>query len=98
MDDQGNGGSRPMVQGNWTCSGCGATITELPFEPDGERPVFCRECHQKKQAERRGPREMVQGDWECAECGVKITQLPFQPDGSQPILCKACYLKQKDAR
>ena len=53
MDDQGNGGSRPMVQGNWTCSGCGATITELPFEPDGERPVFCRECHQKKQAERR---------------------------------------------
>ena len=22
-----------MHQGNWKCSGCGATITELPFEP-----------------------------------------------------------------
>lgn len=39
---------RPMVQGNWTCSQCGAAITELPFEPDGERPVFCRDCHRQK--------------------------------------------------
>lgn len=39
---------RQMVQGNWTCSQCGAAITELPFEPDGERPVFCRDCHRQK--------------------------------------------------
>ncbi|MFH1412862.1 MAG: CxxC-x17-CxxC domain-containing protein [bacterium] len=37
-----------MVKGNWTCSQCGATITELPFEPDGERPLFCRDCHKQK--------------------------------------------------
>jgi len=24
---------REMVQGNWTCAGCGKTITELPFKP-----------------------------------------------------------------
>ncbi|HLD27591.1 MAG TPA: CxxC-x17-CxxC domain-containing protein [Patescibacteria group bacterium] len=48
MDNRGNFGSRPMVQGNWTCSGCGAEITELPFEPDGDRPVYCRDCYKPK--------------------------------------------------
>jgi CxxC-x17-CxxC domain-containing protein len=43
---------REMIKGNWTCSGCGATITELPFEPDGERPIYCRDCHRQKRAER----------------------------------------------
>jgi len=50
MDNQNQGqfGQRQMYQGQWKCSGCGAAITELPFEPDGERPVFCRDCHGKK--------------------------------------------------
>jgi CxxC-x17-CxxC domain-containing protein len=49
------GGKRPyreMHKGSWTCSDCGAEITELPFEPSPERPVYCRECWTKKRAER----------------------------------------------
>ncbi|HBH46952.1 MAG TPA: hypothetical protein DDX47_06360 [Candidatus Jacksonbacteria bacterium] len=38
-------GPATMVQGNWNCSKCNAEITELPFEPDGTRPVYCRDCH-----------------------------------------------------
>ncbi|MFH1587070.1 MAG: CxxC-x17-CxxC domain-containing protein [Candidatus Diapherotrites archaeon] len=29
-----------------TCSDCGQE-TEVPFKPDGSRPVYCRECYQK---------------------------------------------------
>ena len=56
MDNQNFAGDRKMYQGNWTCSGCGAAITELPFEPDGERPLFCRDCHRQKMQDRR-PRQ-----------------------------------------
>ncbi|MFO0704732.1 MAG: CxxC-x17-CxxC domain-containing protein [Candidatus Andersenbacteria bacterium] len=41
-----------MVQGNWKCSNCGTEITQLPFEPDGQRPVYCRDCHAQRRAER----------------------------------------------
>ncbi|MFA5249615.1 MAG: CxxC-x17-CxxC domain-containing protein [Candidatus Paceibacterota bacterium] len=43
---------RPMIKGEWKCSECGAIITEMPFQPDPERPIFCRECWRKKRAER----------------------------------------------
>ncbi|MCK4520922.1 hypothetical protein KAT95_03675 [Candidatus Parcubacteria bacterium] len=39
---------RKMYQGHWKCSECGKEITELPFEPSGDRPLYCRECHAKK--------------------------------------------------
>jgi CxxC-x17-CxxC domain-containing protein len=29
-----------------TCSDCG-TETQVPFKPDGDRPVYCRDCYQK---------------------------------------------------
>ncbi|PIY96730.1 MAG: hypothetical protein COY66_03240 [Candidatus Kerfeldbacteria bacterium CG_4_10_14_0_8_um_filter_42_10] len=48
MEDQQNFGQRKMYQGQWTCSECGAAITELPFEPDGDRPIYCRDCHRKR--------------------------------------------------
>lgn len=34
-----------------TCSECGKE-TEVPFKPDGERPVYCRECYMKKKKQR----------------------------------------------
>jgi len=43
---------RRMYQGNWKCSECGKEITELPFEPSPDRPIFCKECWAKKRAER----------------------------------------------
>ena len=51
MDNQNQADdNRQMHQGNWSCSQCGAAITELPFEPDGERPLFCRDCYRNKRA------------------------------------------------
>ncbi|MAG59430.1 hypothetical protein CMO96_01425 [Candidatus Woesebacteria bacterium] len=52
MNDGNNFGQRQMVQGNWTCSSCQAQITELPFQPDGTRPVFCGDCHRKQRQDR----------------------------------------------
>ena len=43
-------GQRQMFQGNWKCSECAAEITELPFEPSGDRPLFCRDCHRAKRS------------------------------------------------
>jgi CxxC-x17-CxxC domain-containing protein len=34
-----------------TCADCGQE-TEVPFKPDGSRPVYCRECFQKHKPKR----------------------------------------------
>jgi len=52
MENRNYSNDRQMVTGNWTCSQCGAAITELPFQPDGERPLFCRDCHKQKLQDR----------------------------------------------
>lgn len=36
-----------MYQGNWKCSSCGGTITELPFQPRSESGLTCRDCWSK---------------------------------------------------
>lgn len=43
---------RKMFKGHWTCSDCGAEITELPFEPSPDRPIYCRECWSKRKSQR----------------------------------------------
>jgi len=42
MEDDKFGRKRYKV----TCSECGQE-TEVPFKPDGERPVYCQECFRK---------------------------------------------------
>lgn len=34
-----------------TCADCG-TQTQVPFKPDGERPVYCRDCYRKRRPRR----------------------------------------------
>jgi len=46
------GDSGPREMHKTKCSDCGAE-TEVPFKPDPERPVYCRECLPKH----RKPRE-----------------------------------------
>lgn len=42
----GFGGARPQRQMyQATCSNCGVQ-TEVPFQPSGEKPVYCRDCYQ----------------------------------------------------
>jgi CxxC-x17-CxxC domain-containing protein len=48
----GYGGSRPareMFQA--TCSGCGK-VAEVPFQPRGDKPVYCRDCFSSRQSYR----------------------------------------------
>jgi len=35
-----------------TCADCGKEC-EVPFKPDGSRPVYCRECYSKRRPPRR---------------------------------------------
>lgn len=37
------------------CAECGAAITELPFEPKADRPVYCRQCNSARRKQ-FGPR------------------------------------------
>jgi len=37
-------GGKPKVEGTWSCSGCGAAITSLPFEPRGNANLKCLDC------------------------------------------------------
>jgi CxxC-x17-CxxC domain-containing protein len=90
-----------MHQGNWTCSGCGKAITELPFEPRSTEGLKCRECHSKSTGNSgggqsaQGERKMVEGDWKCSGCGTDIKSLPFQPRDTSNLKCIDCYKKSK---
>ncbi|HUU77482.1 MAG TPA: CxxC-x17-CxxC domain-containing protein [candidate division Zixibacteria bacterium] len=33
------------------CADCGQQ-TEVPFKPDGERPVYCQDCYRKRKPRR----------------------------------------------
>jgi CxxC-x17-CxxC domain-containing protein len=46
FDRFGSGSSGPRQLFDVTCSECGKT-TQVPFQPDGKRPVYCRDCYQK---------------------------------------------------
>jgi CxxC-x17-CxxC domain-containing protein len=45
---------RKMFQGSWKCADCGVEITQLPFEPAPDRPVYCQECWRKRRAQKFG--------------------------------------------
>jgi len=49
---RGNFTPREMVKGSWKCADCGKEITELPFTPAEDRPIYCRDCWAKRRAER----------------------------------------------
>ena len=45
----GNGAPRQMF--TVICDGCGCE-TQVPFQPRGDRPVYCRECFEAQRAAR----------------------------------------------
>jgi CxxC-x17-CxxC domain-containing protein len=42
----GFGQRRPVELHKATCAKC-KEETEVPFKPDGSRPVYCRDCYQQ---------------------------------------------------
>jgi len=47
----GNGGSRAREMFQATCSQCGG-VAEVPFQPRGDKPVYCRDCFQSRSSYR----------------------------------------------
>jgi len=82
-------GDKQMFDVNIECGECGTAITQLPFQPTGDRPVFCTDCLRARRND-RPERKMHDVDVNCAECGVHISQLPFLPTGDRPIYCFDC--------
>lgn len=82
-----------------TCANCGNEC-EVPFKPNGSRPIYCRDCFKKEDSfggnRSDGPvvrtsfpdRPMFQAT--CASCGGRC-EVPFRPSGDKPIYCKACF-------
>jgi len=94
---------RQMYDVNLTCAKCGAHISQLPFQPSGDRPVYCSDCNRAYRDSRRdnnrghrAPRQMYDVDIECAGCGAHISQLPFQPTGDKPVYCQDCMRNRRD--
>ena len=52
-ENRGRGGFNrgPREMHKVTCAECGKE-TEVPFKPDGTRPVYCRDCYQKHRPKR----------------------------------------------
>ena len=91
------GDDRQMFNVDVDCAKCGAHIDKLPFEPSGDRPVYCGDCNRAfRESKRDTERKMFQVDLKCADCSTPITQLPFQPSGDTPVRCLDCFRKQRD--
>ncbi len=46
----GGSGARPMF--SVTCSACGRAA-EVPFQPRGDKPVYCRDCFSRQRSSHR---------------------------------------------
>ena len=51
MSRYGNYDRPPREMHKVTCADCG-NEAEVPFKPDGERPVYCQECYRKRKPRR----------------------------------------------
>ena len=54
-DSNSGGFGAPREMHKVTCADCGVE-TEVPFKPDPERPVYCRDCLPKHRAPRENSR------------------------------------------
>ena len=48
----GYGDRGPREMHKAVCADCGKEC-EVPFKPDGNRPVYCKDCYSKHRPERR---------------------------------------------
>jgi len=89
-----------------TCASCG-NACEVPFKPNGSKPVYCRDCFKKegnggetRSFERRtddrgfNMEEKRLYKTECAKCG-DTCEVPFRPTGERPVYCRPCFGKSE---
>jgi CxxC-x17-CxxC domain-containing protein len=96
-------GNRQMYDVDLNCAKCNSHISQLPFQPSGDRPVYCNDCNKAFRQTRRddrgfsrGPRQMYSVNLNCAGCGTAITELPFQPRGDKPVYCRDCMKNRRN--
>ena len=79
-----------------TCSECNTTC-EVPFKPNGKKPVLCGNCFKRSGGGGAGKFEggvraggdRSMHDAVCDRCG-KDCQVPFRPLHGKPIYCATC--------
>ncbi len=89
-----------------TCAQCGNSC-EVPFKPNGSKPVYCRDCFKKDEG---GAPQKFGGDKRfgapsfpekrmyeavCEGCGDEC-EVPFRPSGERPVYCRACFGGKKN--
>jgi len=91
------------------CADCGAAITELPFEPKADRPVFCRDCNRNRRKATTGAAaggfdrparqafDVSSMGLKCADCGASIAELPFEPKADRPVYCRDCNRNRRQS-
>src|SRR6185369_15703723 len=88
------GNDRPQLY-QATCANCGKAC-EVPFKPNGSKPVLCRDCFKNAEgsdsrgAENRFDRKMF--DAVCSNCGNNC-KIPFRPTEGREVLCSNCFEK-----
>lgn len=95
---------RPLFKA--VCSDCGSRC-EVPFKPNGKKPVLCNNCFKKDDAgssnsfDKRMDRprgfndEKPSFDVDCDDCGVRTT-VPFKPNGKKLVFCRDCFNKDEN--
>ena len=90
----GNNEEREMF--DVKCAECGVD-TQVPFNPTGDRPVYCSDCFKKQRSSSGGhgggDRQMF--DATCADCGGEA-KVPFNPTGDRPVYCRDCFAKHRN--
>ncbi|MEW6274152.1 MAG: zinc-ribbon domain containing protein [Bacillota bacterium] len=78
------------------CKECGADFIfsagEQAFYAEKgltNEPSRCKDCRQKRKAERRGSSARELYDAFCTNCGAQ-TRVPFKPTGRKPVYCREC--------
>lgn len=90
-----------------TCASCGNSC-EVPFKPNGIKPVYCRDCFKKEGGgdarpmrsegggfggrDSRGFEEKKMYSAVCEKCGNNC-EVPFRPTGEKPVYCRPCFGK-----
>jgi CxxC-x17-CxxC domain-containing protein len=92
-------GDRQMHDVDINCAKCNTHISQLPFQPSGDRPVYCADCNRSYRESRSNDKpqaQMHEVDVDCAGCGTHISQLPFQPTGDKPVYCRDCMQARRN--